>query len=313
MKRINHIFEKICSIENLELADERARKGKRNTYGVRLHDKNKEVNLVELHTALLNQTFKTSVYETFKIYEPKERLIFRLPYYPDRIVHHAIMNVIKPIFVNTFTHDTYSCIEGRGIHLAVKRVKNAVRATGSAYCLKIDISKFYPSVDHNVLKSLLRRKFKDARFLNLVDGIIDSADGLPIGNYLSQYLSNYMLCYLDHKVKEEYRVTHYFRYADDMVFLSDSKSFLHELLIKIRGDLEELKLEIKGNYRIFPTRTGIDFLGYVFYPTHTLLRKSIKKNMAKRFRNEKSRAAYKGWCDYCDSENLIKTLYERIT
>lgn len=313
MKRVNNIFEEICSIKNLILADERARKGKSSTYGVRLHDKNRDSNLANLRTSLINGTFKTSEYDTFKISEPKERLIFRLPYYPDRIVHHAIMNVIKPTFIKTFTHDTYSCIEGRGIHLAANKVKKAIKGTDSKYCLKIDIRKFYPSIDHGVLKALIRKKFKDAKFLNLIDEIIDSADGLPIGNYLSQYLSNYMLCFLDHKIKEEYKVTHYFRYADDMVFLSDDKGFLHLVLSRILQDLKELKLEIKNNYRIFPTSKGIDFLGYVFYPTHTLLRKSIKKNMIKRFRNEKSRASYKGWCDHCDAKNLINKLYERVS
>ncbi|MEG1574868.1 MAG: reverse transcriptase, partial [Bacteroidales bacterium] len=213
MKRINNLFDKICSIENLELADERARKGKKGTYGVRVHDHSRESNIKSLHESLINGLFKTSEYDIFKIYEPKERIIYRLPYYPDRIVHHAIMNIMKPIFVNTFTADTYSCIENRGIHLAAKRLKNVLRKDSDfcKYCLKIDIKKFYPSVDHGVLKSLLRRKIKDVGLLSLLDEIIDGADGLPIGNYLSQYLSNYMLCFFDHKVKEVYKVKHYFR------------------------------------------------------------------------------------------------------
>ena len=114
MKRIGNLYEKICSIENLQLADEKARKGKLRTYGVIEHDKNREANLLKLRETLLNGTFHTSKYDVFTIYEPKEREIYRLPYFPDRILHHAIMNVLEPIWVSTFTADTYSCIKNRG-------------------------------------------------------------------------------------------------------------------------------------------------------------------------------------------------------
>ncbi len=115
MKRFGNLYEKIISVENLRLADEKARRGKTHTYGVRVHDRHREANIQALHEALRTKTFKTSTYDVFTVYEPKERVIYRLPYYPDRIVHHAIMNVIEPIFVNTFTHNTYSCVKGRGI------------------------------------------------------------------------------------------------------------------------------------------------------------------------------------------------------
>lgn len=114
MKRIGNLYEKVCSIENLQLADEKARKGKLRTYGVIEHDKNREDNLLKLRETLLNGTFHTSKYDVFTIYEPKEREIYRLPYFPDRILHHAIMNVLEPIWVSTFTADTYSCIKNRG-------------------------------------------------------------------------------------------------------------------------------------------------------------------------------------------------------
>jgi len=127
MKRINGLYEKIYCIENLKLADSIARKGKTKQPGVIEHDKNCEKNINKLHDILKNKTYKTSKYTTFKIFEPKERLIFRLPYYPDRIVHHAIMNVLEPIFVTTFTSDTYSCIKGRGIHKLFYNLKDTLR------------------------------------------------------------------------------------------------------------------------------------------------------------------------------------------
>ena len=318
MKRVGFLFEKIISIDNLRLADERARRGKRKSYGVRRHDRRREENIKDLHDMLKNGTFSTSKYYIYKIYEPKERDIFRLTYFPDRIVHHAIMVYMEKIFVNTFTADTYSCIRKRGIHLANKRIKRVMRNDKDMkYCLKIDVRKFYPTVDHDVLKRLLRRKLKDNKLLGLIDEIIDSAPGLPIGNYLSQYLANYILTYFDHKIKEIYKVKHYYRYADDMVFLSDNKQDLHDLLIVINHELAELGLYLKGNYRVFPVRTGIDFVGYVFYPTHTLLRKGIKKNMCRKYKDKKAHTSYMGWAKYCNSKNLIDKLnyihYERVS
>ncbi len=166
MKRHNNLYEQIISIENLELADINAHKGKMNQTCVKRHDENKEENIKKLHYELKNKLYKTSNYTTFKITDPKERLIYRLPYYPDRILHHAVMNILEPIFVSTFTHDTYSCIKGRGIHSACNSLKEALLdVENTTYCLKIDIKKFYPSIDHDILKKLLRRKIKDKDLL----------------------------------------------------------------------------------------------------------------------------------------------------
>lgn len=314
MKRIGDLYSKVCSLENLQLADKKASKGKSTQPGVIQFNKNAEQNLELLRETLLNRTYKTSEYTTFKVYEPKERLVYRLPYYPDRITHHAVMNILEPIFVSTFTADTYSCIKGRGIHGAARNIRKALVDTeGTQYCLKLDITKFYPNVDHNVLKQMLRHKFKDAALLQLLDEIIDSAEGLPIGNYLSQYLANFYLTYFDHWIKETKRVKYYYRYADDLVILSGSKPYLHQLLADIREYLDtNLKLEIKGNYQVFPVEArGIDFVGYKFYHTHTKLRKSIKKSFARMMRyrrNKKSMASYYGWAKHCDSVNLLNKL-----
>lgn len=301
-------------MENLESADIRARKGKGAQYGVTVHDKNKEANLQQLQGMLSNKTYTTSPYTTFKIYEPKEREIFRLPYFPDRITHHAVMNVLEPIFVSMFTADTYSCIKGKGIHAAATAVKKALRdVPGTKYCLKLDIKKFYPNIDHAILKGLLRLKFKDQDLLWLLDEIIESAPGVPIGNYLSQYFANFYLSGFDHWIKEQKRVKYYFRYADDLVFLSADKDYLHSLLQDIRHYLcDQLKLDIKPNYQVFPVASrSIDFVGYRFYHTHTLLRKTIKQNFARMLasrRNTASIASYKGWAVHCNSKHLLKKL-----
>lgn len=316
MKRINNLFEQIISFENLMIADNKARKGKLNQYAVRIHDRNREDNLHHLHLMLKDKTYTTSQYSTFTVFEPKERLVFRLPYYPDRITHHAIMNVLEPVFVSCFTADTYSCIKGKGIHAAASAVKKALKdVEGTQYCLKLDIKKFYPSIDHSILKQLLRKKFKDNNLLWLLDNIIDSADGVPIGNYLSQYFANFYLTYFDHWIKESKRVKYYFRYADDIVILSDNKPYLHSLLSEIRAYLQNnLKLQVKENYQVFPVDCrSIDFVGYRFYHTHTLLRKSIKKSFARAVaqgKNRESIASYMGWAKHCNSKNLIKKLLD---
>ena len=230
MKRIGNLYERIISIENLRLADEKARLGKKNSYGVLVHDKKRESNILALHDMLLEKRFKTSPYDVFKIHEPKERVIYRLPYYPDRIVHHAIMNVLEPIWVNTFTHNTFSCIKNRGIEGCARYVERIIKKYigKPLYCLKIDIKKFYPSMKHHVTKRIVRRRIKDKNCLWLLDEIIDSAEGNPIGNYLSQYLANLYMSGFMHKANEKWKVD-CVEYADDIVFFSESKEFLHKL------------------------------------------------------------------------------------
>ena len=345
MKRIGNLYEKIISIENLELADRRARKGKVDTYGVKVHDQHREENIAKLHNALLNKTFRTSKYHVFTIREPKEREIYRLPYYPDRIVHHAIMNILEPIWVKTFTYNTYSCIKHRGIEACASRVKHIIHSYKgkTLYCLKIDIRKYYPSINHTVLKNIVRKKIKDKDLLWLIDEIIDSAAGLPIGNYLSQYLSNLYLCYFMHWVNEQlptivkndmslsYRpIIQAVEYADDIVFFSDSKSVLHCVIRHISDYIEhELKLHIKDNWQIFPiaknrySKNGraLDYVGYKFYLDQVQIRKGIKKNFCRKVAGlnkcntsidalsyKKQISPWLGWAKHSDSINLLKTI-----
>jgi retron-type reverse transcriptase len=224
------------------------------------------------------------------------------------------MNVLEPMFVSTFTADTYSCIKKRGIHAAFYSLKAALKdQQNTTYCLKLDVKKYYPSIDHQVLKDLLRRKIKDQDLLQLLDEIIDSAEGLPIGNYLSQYLANFYLAYFDHWLKEVKKVKYYFRYSDDMVILAPDKESLQKLLSEITIYLrDKLKLQVKDNYQVFPVKDrGIDFVGYVFFHTHILLRKSIKQSFARMLAghsNPQSTASYKGWTSHCNSKNLLKKL-----
>lgn len=331
MKRIGNLYQTIISVENLREADRKARKGKTHTYGVRVHDKNREANILALHEALLTKTFKTSPYDVFTIFEPKERLIFRLPYYPDRIVHHAIMNVLEPIWVRTFTHNTFSCVKGRGIEGCARHIDKIIEKYRGKpmYCLKIDITKYYPSIYHETLKKIVRRKIKDKDLLWLLDEIIDSAQGLPIGNYLSQYLANLFLCYFMHRVNEVLKLDAA-EYADDITFFATSKEQLREAFKEIKRILEEeLRLKIKGNYQIFPIaknrydRNGraLDYVGYMFFREQKLIRKNIKKNFCHATARLNRRkppldakvykqavAPWLGWAKHSDSKHLLKTI-----
>lgn len=321
MKRIGNLYDKIISLDNLRLADEKARKGKGNTYGVKKHDRNRESNILKLHEQLKNKTFKTSEYHIFIIHDPKEREIYQLPYFPDRIVHHAILNIVEPLWISTFIRDTYACVKGRGVHDGMRRVKKALQTdrNGTRYCLKLDIKKFYPSIDHGVLKSIIRKKIKCEDTLALLDGIIDSADGLPIGNGPSQHMANLFLTPLDHELKQRHRVKYYFRYADDLVILHADKKYLHGLLVVINNHLQALKLSLKDNYQIFPVESrGVDFLGFVFRHSHIRMRKSIKQNFARKLSrvNKKNLplkeykreiCGYIGWVKYSDSKHFAKT------
>lgn len=321
MKRIGNLYDRVCMMDNLILAYNKARKGKSRQYGVKLFERNLENNLSELQKELIALTYKTSEYSVFTIYDPKEREIFRLPF-RDRIVHHAIMNILEPIWTSIFISNSYSCIKGRGIHGVLKHLKRDLQNTEhTTYCLKLDIRKFYPSIKHNILKNLIRKKIKDNKLIYILDGIIDSAPGVPIGNYLSQFFANLYLSYFDHWMKEDNKVKYYYRYADDIVILASDKPLLHHLFLKMKKYLSEnLELEIKKNYQVFPVeKRGIDFVGYVFYNTHILMRKTIKKRLCRKVaklnkRNlspkeyRKQIAPNIGWAKHCNSKNLLKTI-----
>jgi hypothetical protein len=301
MKRINNLFDKIISLDNLILADKKARKGKLKQLDVKRHIKNEKQNLESLHELLKHKKYETPAYKIFKIVDPKEREIFRLPF-RERIVQHAIMNILEPLLTPMFVTNTYSCIKGRGILKASMDLRKYLKdVEGTKYCLKLDIRKFYPSVNNKTLKLLIRQKIKDKDLLWLLDEIIDSAKGLPIGNYTSQIFANFYLTYFDHYLKEILGIKYYLRYADDMVILSNSKEELHVILNSIKTYLQTLDLIVKDTHQVFPVSgRSIDFVGFRHYHTHTLLRKSIKKNYIK----SKNKERWNGWLMYADTKNL---------
>jgi hypothetical protein len=188
MKRTGNLKQLVCNKDNIELADQRARRNKTKSFGVQQHDLNKEEENSQLLASLINQTYHTSKYDKFTIYEPKEREISRLPYFPDRICHHALMNVLESVWTKKLVYNTYACLKGKGIHALNQDLTKVLRSDveGTKYCLKLDIRKFYPSINHEILKyDILASTIKDNWVLTTLFDIVDSAPGVPIGNYLS--------------------------------------------------------------------------------------------------------------------------------
>lgn len=282
MKRIGNLYEQIYDIDNLRLAHRKARRGKSFYKEVKQVDADEDKYLYALQDMLKNHTYETSEYTIFEKKEGKKlRKVYKLPYFPDRICQWAVIQIIEPYLLRTMTSDTYSALPKRGTELARRRVVKALKTDvkNTQWCLKIDIRKYYPSININKLKSKYRRIFKDKDLLWLLDEVLDSNPdtGVPIGNYISQYSGNIYLSDFDHKVKEQYKVKHYFRYMDDMVFMAATKEELQKLIIEIKSYLHnELELTVKDDWSLFKIDDrGLDFVGYVFTHNNIRLRKSI--------------------------------------
>lgn len=320
MKRYGYLWDQVCSLENIAAAHDKARKGKAHYSEVKMVESDRETFFGIIRDLLLSKSFRNAPYEIMTRKEgDKVREIWKLPYFPDRVVHHCIVRVMEPIWMRSLIRDTFAAIPGRGVHDGVKRVKHALRndPDGTRYCLKLDVRKFYRSIDHDVLLEILGQKIKDADLLWLLEEIVRSAPGVPIGNFTSQWFGNLYLSGLDHWVKEELRVRHYFRYCDDMVLLADDKSDLHELRREVEGFLRNrLRLELKKNWQVFPVDVrGIDFLGYRFFRRYTLVRKRIVKRFKrtlKRGNREKALAAYYGWFKHANTYHLRRSYGLRV-
>lgn len=266
--------------ENIELAYKKAKRGKMWQKKVRRVEANKEVLLEDIRQSLINKTFHTGKYKIKKVYEPKERTISVLPFYPDRIVQHALLQVLIPIWEPLMISDSYACRVGKGQHKASTKAMEYIRK--NKYCLQCDVSKFYPTIDHDVLKAVIRRKIKDKDVLWLLDDIIDSTEiGVPIGNYTSQWFGNLYLNELDQRAKHVHHARHYIRYCDDFVVFAKSKETLHEILSDMGTYLQDCLRQRLSRGNVFRSICGLDFLGYRHFPDGKIL---VRKKTAKRIR-----------------------------
>lgn len=312
MKRYGNLYHKITDIENIKLAHLNARKNKTHYREVKMVDKDINLYAKQIQSILINKTYKVSEYETFnKKDKGKTRKLYKLPYFPDRIIQHAIMQILEPIWKANLITDTYQAIKGRGAFKCLKKVKRNVQKEDCNYCLQIDVKKYYPSISNNLLKQTVRHKIKCKDTLWLLDIIIDSCKGVPIGNYISQYFGNIFLSKLDHKIKESVKAKNYYRYCDDIIILHKDKNFLHHCLKVIIHELSLLNLSVKENHQIYKITKdrGVDFLGVVTYKNKTKLRKRIAKAFKQATNKIDTRCAksiicYYGWIKHTYSYNL---------
>lgn len=313
MKTHNNLFEKICTFENLHLAYLKARKCKRYRSEILKFSYDMEENLLNLQEELLCQTYQHGGYREFIVCDSKKRLIKAAPF-RDRVVHHALCNIIEPIFEKGFIYDSYACRNGKGTHKAIKRLEKFWRTAEvfagggiDLFCLQCDVSKYFDSIDHKILLAIVKRKIIDSKTLWLTEEIINSnyskkvfenlfdfkLTGIPIGNLTSQLFANIYLNELDRFLKHKLREKFYIRYMDDFLILSHDKRKLHILKQTIKEFLtKELALTLhpkKAN--IFPVKTGIDFLGYRIFKNYRLLRKSTIKRFTKRMKKYQGKLA----------------------
>ena len=302
MKTYNRLFQRICSFENLLSAARKAQRSKRFQTDVARFNFHLEKEVYRLQTELQTQTYRPGAYHEFYVYKPKLRKISAAPY-RDRVVHHALCNVVEPIFERTFIYDSYACRKGKGTHKAVDRFTEFSRK--NAYVLKCDIKKYFPSIDHEILKSRFRRKIRDAGVLWLMDLIVESSNpqeyireyfqgddlltslhrkrGIPIGNLTSQFFANIYLNGFDHFVKEDLKCRYYIRYVDDFVVLERDKARLHQVKAEMDTYLAQLRLKLHPHKcQVSPVKDGIDFLGYRIFPTHRQLRASSVRRARRR-------------------------------
>ena len=286
MKRTGNLWEHIVAYENLLTAYRKARRGKRRRRVVEQFEFRRELELVILQQELSDNTYQPGGYDTFMLYDTKARMISAAPF-RDRVVHHALCNVIEPIFEQTFIHDSYASRAGRGTHAAIRRYQQFAREYN--WVLKCDVRQFFPSIDHQILKQRVARKIKDPRVLALVATIIDHSNaqasvpgffpgddlftanerrrGLPIGNQTSQFFGNVFLDALDHFVKEVLGCPAYIRYVDDFVLLGNDKGELADMRDAIEQFLISLRLWLHPKKRVISrTQDGVRFLGFRVWP-----------------------------------------------
>lgn len=304
MKRYGNLWPSVIAFENLRQAAHQAQKGRRFAENVLAFNYDLESALWQLHRELADQSYQPGAYKTFKIRDPKPRLISAAPY-RDRVVHHALCNVIMPLLERTLITQTYANRVGYGSHRALQQFTTFAR--GYRYCLQCDIQKYFPSIDHEILKSLIRRKIKCSETLWLIETIIDASNeqfpvteyfpgdhlltpvqrrrGLPIGNLTSQFFANLYLSPFDHCVKEKLKLRHYLRYVDDFAAFSNDRGELAEAKVAMETSLATLRLKMHPiKSQLFETCHGASFLGFRVLPDRIRVRNDNLRRARQRLK-----------------------------
>jgi len=322
---LGHSFEEIISTENLLKSWREFLKGKRKREDVQVFALNLMDNILNLHEDLVNHTYNHGPYQAFRINDPKSRQIHKSSV-QDRLLHHAVHRILYPFFDRKFIFDSYSCRLDKGTHRAINRFRSfAYKAsrnhTKTCWVLKCDIRKFFENINHDLLLSILQHRISDRETMLLLENIIRSFSsapgrGLPLGNLTSQLLVNIYMNEFDNVIKHRFKIKYYIRYADDFVILSQDKEWLEELLPKI-GDflLDKLRLELHPDKIFIKTfASGVDFLGWVHFLDHRVLRTTTKRRMIKRIQERKENKAtlqsYRGLLRHGNARKLQKFIYK---
>lgn len=312
-------YSKLISIDNIFQAWNEFRKGKRQKHDVQVFERYLEDNLFGLHRKLKSKTYRHSTYSEFYVSDPKRRHIHKAQI-EDRIVHHLLYKYLYEIFDKTFIFDSYSCRLNKGTHKAVKRLEKFSRIvsknyTQSCWALKLDIKKFFKSVDHEILKTLISEEIQDKDVLWLIDQVIDSfSRGIPLGNLTSQIFANIYLDELDQFIKHELKVKYYLRYADDFIILERNRSLMYRYIDTLDQFLEiHLKLKLHPNkIAIRKLSWGIDFAGYIVLPHYTLPRVKTKRRIFRKISKSKvsdqSLQSYLGYFSHANSYQIQQSL-----
>jgi RNA-directed DNA polymerase len=325
--QLTHKFEEIISIENLLEAWKEFERGKKNKKDVQIFQMRLMDNIFSLHNDLLNHTYNHGGYQAFKINDPKPRDIHKASV-RDRLLHHAIYRILYPFFDKTFVSDSYSCRNNKGTHKAINRFRDfaykvSKNNTKTCWILKCDIRKFFANIDHKILVTILKEYIPDENIIWLLGNVIESFDsnkpgvGLPLGNLTSQLFVNIYMNKFDHIAKHKLKAKHYIRYADDFVIFSEDKKWLEKQITKIRDFLNnELKLELNPDKISIETLfLGVDFLGWINFNDHRILRTKTKRRMMKRIKkNPKSKtvASYLGLLSHGNTKKLSAKINELV-
>ncbi len=347
MKTYKNLYQKLCNLDNLVSAFRKARKGKSKKDYVIKFESNLQTNLENLQKDLINKTYYSSDLKKFIIRDPKTRTI-HASIFRDRIVHHAIINILNPIYEKIFIYDSFASRKNKGTHNAINRFESFIKKVSSngrliknnfnnnsiqGYVLKADFKHYFGSVNHEVLTSILRKKIGDEDLINLIKIVLDNFEiskgiGMPLGNYTSQFFANVYLNELDYYVKHTLRIKYYIRYVDDFVILHKNKKRLRYFLEHINNFIPCLKIKLHPEKtEIHALRNGITFLGYrIFYHYKLLRKRNIKYFMKKLEGNislynnkeiseEQFESRINGWFGYAkfgNTFNLMKKTYKTI-
>lgn len=312
-KTTNNLWQKINSWDNLHDSYIAARTGHRFKHEVMEFHADLEVNLTNIHNHLTYMTWEPGPYRQFWVYDPKSRLISAPPFC-DRVVHHALVDIVEPLFERKMVHHSYACRKGKGIHSAVSNVQKQLRIAqrnwGRVYVLQADISKYFPSINHGVLLHEISRTIRDKDVLWLCTKIIRRSGydgcGVPVGALTSQLFANVYLTALDHKIKDDWGIKHYTRYMDDFIIIGKSKQELWHLLAEIESYLTlKLRLRLNPKTAIYPVSSNmVDFAGYRICATHMLPRKRNTKRTRKAFKKMAK--------DYCNGKIGLDFIAPRV-